>query len=61
MGGINQIGKEVVTFHFCLRWVHHVISKDFGVTGCQNFKAINGYNMITKKHMVFYYCRLFRL
>ena len=23
MGGINQIGKEVVTFHFCLRWVHH--------------------------------------
>ena len=27
MGGINQIGKEVVTFHFCLRWVHHVISR----------------------------------
>ena len=20
MGGINQIGKEVVAFHFCLRW-----------------------------------------
>ena len=29
MGGINQIGKEVVTFHFCLRWIHQVISKDF--------------------------------
>ena len=22
MGGINQTGKEVVTFHFCLKWVH---------------------------------------
>ena len=27
MGGIDQIDREVVTFHFCLRWVHHVISK----------------------------------
>ena len=26
MGGINQIRKEAVTSHFCLRWVHHVIS-----------------------------------
>ena len=25
MGRINQIGKEVVTSDFCLRWVHHVI------------------------------------
>ena len=29
MGGINQIGKEVVTSHFCLRWVHHVILELF--------------------------------
>ena len=29
MGGMNQIGKEAVTFHFCLRWVHHVLSKEF--------------------------------
>ena len=28
MGGINQIDEEVVTFHFYLRWVHRVISKD---------------------------------
>ena len=28
MGGINQIGKEAVTFHFCLRWAYHAISKD---------------------------------
>ena len=26
MGRINQIGKEVVMFHSCLRWVHCVIS-----------------------------------
>ena len=32
MGEINQIGKEVVTFHFCLRWVHHVISKRLSLT-----------------------------
>ena len=29
MGGINEIGKEVMTFHFCLRWVHEVISNKF--------------------------------
>ena len=29
MGGINQVGKEVMTFHFRLRWVNHVISKEF--------------------------------
>ena len=29
MGGVNEIGKEVMTFHFCLRWVHEVISKEF--------------------------------
>ena len=29
MGEINQIDKEVVTFQFCLIWVHHMISKDF--------------------------------
>ena len=22
MGGINQTGKEVVKFHFCLKWVN---------------------------------------
>ena len=25
MREINEIGKEVVTFHFCLRWVHQVM------------------------------------
>ena len=29
MEGINQIGEEVVTFHFYLRWLHRVISKEF--------------------------------
>ena len=29
MGGINQIDKEVVMFHFCLKWVHNMISEDF--------------------------------
>ena len=28
MEGINQIGKEVLKFHFYLRWVHHVMPKD---------------------------------
>ena len=48
MGGTNEIGKEVVTFYCCFRWVHHVISKTFfdlnmeiGVTGCQNFEVID--------------------
>lgn len=27
--GTNQIAKEVVTFHFCLRWVHHEYQKTF--------------------------------
>ena len=27
MEEINQIGKEVVRFHFYLRWVHQVILK----------------------------------
>ena len=27
MGGVNQKSKEVVRFHFCLRWIHQVISK----------------------------------
>ena len=26
MGGINQIGKEEVMFHFCVRWVHRRLS-----------------------------------
>ena len=29
MGEFNQIGKEVKTFNFCLRWVYHVISNTF--------------------------------
>ena len=29
MAGINQIDKEVVMLQYCLRWVYHVISKDF--------------------------------
>ena len=29
MKGIIQTGKDVVGFHFCLRWVQKVISKDF--------------------------------
>ena len=32
MGEINQIGKELVAFHFCLRWVHQVISKKLSLT-----------------------------
>ena len=65
MVGIYQIGKEVVVFHFCLRWVHHWYQKTFfdlnmeiWFIGYQNFKVINGYNMITKKHMAFYCCWL---
>ena len=36
MVGINQRGKEVVTFHFCLGWVHHV--KLITLTGLINFE-----------------------
>ena len=28
MGGVNQIGKEIVMFHFSLRWFQHVMSKE---------------------------------
>lgn len=28
MRAINQIGKKVVNFFFCLRWVHNVIKYD---------------------------------
>ena len=32
MGEINQIGKEVMMFHFGLRRVYHVVSKQFTVS-----------------------------
>ena len=56
MGGINQIGKEVVMFNFCLRWIHHVISK---LLVAKIFHQWIQYDH--KKHMVFYCCRRFGL
>ena len=32
MWDIKQIGKEVVTFYFCLRSVHHGIPKGLSLT-----------------------------
>ena len=31
-GRSNQVGKEVMMFHFTLRWIHNVISKQFTVS-----------------------------
>ena len=36
MGGINQIGKEVVTFDFFLKWVHDMISRLSLTLTCQS-------------------------
>ena len=38
MGGINQTGKEVVTFHFCLKWVHLFKFMDLSISFKRNIK-----------------------
>ena len=57
MGGINQIGKRGSDFSFFFKMgssrdikrLSLTLTLEIWVTaGCQNFKIINGYNMITK-------------
>ena len=50
MRGNNEKSKEVMTFNM-----------EICISGCRNFKVQNGCNLITKKHMFFYYCSLFWL
>ena len=63
MGGINQIGKEVVTFHFRLRWVHYGkicrhlgirVRKHSGVSPLTGKESKSKKSTGVKDHMLFW-------
>ena len=69
MGGINQIRKEVVTFHNLFKMglsrdikrLSLILTWKSESMVARILKSSVDTNMITKKHMVFYCCRLFGL